>query len=218
MADRASLLSRRPSGALPGINLDAICDAALAIEIYARHGRAGLERLEGEFALALLDGRQRALLLHRSVSGSWPLYWSAEGPAVRVGTNFVSLARGRNGAPLNLHYLARFQMSPFAFVELPGEETAFADIHRVQPGTMVWLRPGEPARAFAYWNWDERIPTDVPEDPEAAARQLLHRLGNAVAERIRQGAAAVTCPGGSRAPWSAWPIADTQKAMCPGAS
>ena len=60
-------------------------DADLVLAAYRRKGRAGIERLEGEYALVVCDGERGKIWAQRDPLGSWPLYWSIGGGEVTVG-------------------------------------------------------------------------------------------------------------------------------------
>src|SRR5439155_26618440 len=48
-------------------------DAALALAVYRQHGLAGLERLEGDFALVVFDEGTRRLVAMRDPMGGYPI-------------------------------------------------------------------------------------------------------------------------------------------------
>src|SRR5262245_42615901 len=56
-----------------------ISEAHLALDIYHREGAAGLERLEGDFALVLLDTRTGQLIALRDPMGGYPLFFASAG-------------------------------------------------------------------------------------------------------------------------------------------
>jgi asparagine synthase (glutamine-hydrolysing) len=103
-------------------------DAALALAAYCHLGRKGLERLEGEFALVIWDGKRRRMWAQRDPFGCWPLFWSATDAAVGVSTSLEALAAEQPGRSFNLDALAEFLMQPLPASELPCEQTAF---HRI---------------------------------------------------------------------------------------
>src|SRR5262245_58964268 len=53
------------------------CDVEVVVHLYEEHGAAAVERLEGQFALAVWDGKRDALLLARDTMGEKPLYYHA---------------------------------------------------------------------------------------------------------------------------------------------
>src|ERR1051325_5555791 len=54
---------------------DDLSDADLALAAYRAQGLAGLERLEGDFALVVWDAAQGRLLACRDPMGGYPLFW-----------------------------------------------------------------------------------------------------------------------------------------------
>lgn len=172
-------------------------DAALALAIYRHEGPAGLERLEGEFALAVWDGRRRCLWAQRDPFGCWPLFWSCRRGAVAVGTSPVIVADLIGSKSLDPDALAEFLMQPMPADELSSERTAFAGVQRVRPGTMVGFDHACRPTRRAYWDWADRIlPNDV-SSLEEAGEQFGLVLRRAVRERLsEEGPTAAHLSGG----------------------
>ena len=113
-------------------------------EAWRRHGARLLERLEGRFALAVVDGEGEGLVA-TDRHGAVPVCWTEEGGALRFATRADVLARG-HGAALDpqalLHYLH------FHVVPAPG--TVFRGVHRLLPGHCLRLHGGR-ARVERWW-------------------------------------------------------------------
>ncbi len=77
-----------------GRRLQSLDDASLALEAYRRHGLAGLERLEGTFALAVWDARAGLLVARRDLLGGFPLFLARSGCRVALGTSLRARASG----------------------------------------------------------------------------------------------------------------------------
>jgi asparagine synthase (glutamine-hydrolysing) len=173
-----------------------LTDAALALALYLQAGINGLQTLEGEFALAAWDGRTRRLIGMRDPLGSWPLYWTARGPALTMGTSLRTLVEDNRPRSLDLEYMAEFLTRPFVDAEVTCPRTAVPGCRRVPPGTLVEVNHDGSSREHAYWDWASRI-RPVPADSLASAagrfRELLDR---AVRERMRGGTVATHLSGG----------------------
>ena len=57
-------------------------DAAVALAAYRRWGRAGLERLEGDFSVVVHDQTSGRLIASRDPMGGYPLFWARRGNTV----------------------------------------------------------------------------------------------------------------------------------------
>lgn len=175
---------------------DRINDAALALALYRHHGDAGLERLEGDFALALWDARSGRLVGCRDPLGGYPLYWAAHGDTLTLATGVQPLLDRLGRRDLDLDYLADFLMVRGQRNEGPGEACAYQGVHRVLPGAQVAgsfrgvrveRRPARP--------WTERIVDPGCTSVAGAAERLAPVLRGAVRERLGR-VTASDCSGG----------------------
>ncbi|MEM8785510.1 MAG: asparagine synthase-related protein [Pseudomonadota bacterium] len=171
-------------------------DAVLAL--YRDKGAEALMRLEGDFALALVDGRARQTFALRDPMGAWPLYFRATGEGVSISTNLLSLAAAAGDPTLSTEFLSHYLMPSFAATELDTDKTVFAGIGRVTPGSLMRFAPGEPARQVAQYEW--RWPDNILSEDDApfqsdAEDQYREMLDQAIAERAR-GAVTAHLSGG----------------------
>ena len=132
-------------------------DTEVVLRLLARDGEAALVRLDGMFALALLDLTTSEVLLARDRSGQKPLYWA---PLAGGGFAFASelgpllTVRGVD-TRLDPQGLAHFLTFGFA----PAPFTLRVGIRQLLPGTCVRLRAG---REAAPRRW---IPEPGPQGP-----------------------------------------------------
>ncbi len=117
---------------------------------FAEWGIKGLlERIDGMYALAILDRGANALYLARDRFGEKPLFYSSSGGRFAYASNLRSLAllpwvSSEIGAKALDYYLALHY--------IPGEMTFFRDIKRVLPGEYLVIPLNEPIpRAFRYY-------------------------------------------------------------------
>jgi asparagine synthase (glutamine-hydrolysing) len=158
-------------------------EASIALAIYQQKGIQGLQDLEGEFALVIFDAQKHSLIVLRDPIGSYPLYWTSHDRTIRISTNLVHLAR-QTKATINRDFLASFLMFPFAFVELPKEQTAFEGITRLPPGTCMEFSLPNLVQKHWTWNWQEKIAPISNLTLEAAAGQFHQIFRQAIAERL----------------------------------
>ena len=130
-----------------GYRLRSRSDCEVLAHLYREEGVDFLNRLEGMFALALLDKRDGSLLLARDPVGMKNLYWG-ETPA---GFVFSSEARPLFAAGLvtpRPDWVSLGSYMAIGWVPSPG--TAFAGLQRLQPGSCLQLRQGK-VRHWRYW-------------------------------------------------------------------
>jgi asparagine synthase (glutamine-hydrolysing) len=166
----------------------------LILDAYRAWGSACVERLEGDFAFVLWDGRRAVALAARDRTGLRPLYYAVFGHALVVASTVGAvLAHPRAVHDLNLRAIGAVAAGQLYAV---GAETTYRAIRAVPAGTALHWRPGAPERLASL--------VAIPADREAgrlrfddAAVRLRELLAAAVAERLpEQGSAAVWMSGG----------------------
>lgn len=142
------------------------CDTELLPHLWEDHGEGMLERLRGQFALALWDERRRQLVLARDRFGICPLYWTrqqtSEGELLLFASEIKALlASGMVPRRPDVRGLNHV----FTFFATPGPITCFAGINCLLPGRYLSVRP-------AQGTIDERIywQIDFPDEGEEERR------------------------------------------------
>jgi len=138
--------------------------AGLALE-----GRDFLARLDGIFAFALWDGRERLLLLARDPLGVKPLYLSEPRSGAIAFASEIKALFACPDVPRrpDLHCLNQH----LAFCHASGDRTAFEGIRRLGPGKWMEWRDGR-LREGTYWSPPPPTDRRVADDP-AVLRELL---------------------------------------------
>lgn len=122
-------------------------DTEVLLRLFALEGPAMLDRLNGMFALAIWDDRDRRLFLARDRLGVKPLYYLERDG----GLAFASEVK-----PL-LPLLERVELDPTAladyltFLWVPDPKTAFAGVFKLPPGHFAWFDRNGLA-VSQYWN------------------------------------------------------------------
>lgn len=153
-------------------------DTEVIVEGYRRWGDAILQRLNGMFAIALVDIPAKRLLLARDRFGVKPLYFARNDSGWVFGSEIKAiLASGlseRNVDPAAvseyLHYSGAL-----------GERTFFRAVRRLEPGQALSVDPdGEATFAFA-----TAIPEySVDDEPVVAAEKVRELLSSAVERQL----------------------------------
>ena len=154
------------------------------------------DRVDGDFAVALWQRRERRLWLGRDFIGARPLAWTCL-PGRRFA--FASLPKGLHRAglagrtPDPVALGAMFLQNYFG-----GSDSGFTDIHYLLPGHSLVVGPESPEpRQHRAWRLDPALVGRWPYGPDAAAEELRHRITQAVAARLpAQGIVASQLSGG----------------------
>ena len=167
------------------------CDTELIPHLWEEHGERMLERLRGQFALALYDRQQHRVILARDRFGIIPLYWTvhraADGDWLLFASEIKSLlASGLVRATPDVRGIDQV----FRFFAVPGPATCFAGVRALQPGSFLSIHLGDAKRAplaeRPYWQMD--FPAAGDEE-DGTAEQLVATfervLLQAVEERLR---------------------------------
>ena len=156
-----------------GVPFHSQTDTEVVLKALAQWGfEEGLLRLNGMFALALWDARERELLLARDRFGIKPLYWTRRGDLFLFGSEIKSFLPHPGFRP-ELDREALFEY--FTFQNLYTERTLFDGVSLLPPGCLMRVREGAGTlRPERYWDWEFREPE--PAGDAAEYEEELDRL------------------------------------------
>jgi asparagine synthase (glutamine-hydrolysing) len=109
------------------------CDTEVLLRLYQKHGIEFVEKLNGMFAIAILDKNQDVLYLIRDRVGEKPLYYYSLQNTVIFGSEIKSILAA--GVEKQLDYNALDTYLSFNYVTPPS--TMFTNIKHVMPGTYL---------------------------------------------------------------------------------
>jgi len=153
-------------------------DVEVVLRLFAEEGIDCLDRLNGMFALALWDGRERRLHLARDRFGIKPLFWVREGSRTAFASELRALLAGGFPARRVLdraelrHYLALGFPSPNA--------TLLEGVGAVPPGSVVSIHAAGGETLREYW----RPP--APEDRTPTGDDVVERLREVLAAAVER--------------------------------
>ena len=150
-------------------------DTETIVHAYEEYGRDYLSRLNGQFAIALWDGREQVLGLARDRLGIRPLFYARPGGADLVfGSEMKALFRYPG---------LRAEIDPqginqiFTFWANVPPRTPFLGVRELRPGESLWFAPDR-MDASLYWKPAFPGAGDYPDLPlshyAAGLRDLLH--------------------------------------------
>ena len=157
-------------------------DTEVIVHAYEEYGDRFLERLSGQFALALWDARRQRLLLARDPVGIRPLFYTRVGGQLLFASEVKAiLAVAPQAARLDEQGLAQV----FTFWGTVGERTVFKGIRSLPPGHRLIVEQGA-ERLEGYWDWafpEGQGRTDL--SLEEAAEDLRSLLSSVVRQQLR---------------------------------
>ncbi|MBC8316279.1 MAG: asparagine synthase (glutamine-hydrolyzing) [Desulfobulbaceae bacterium] len=157
-------------------------DTEVIVHAYEQYGAAFPKYLNGMFAIALHDSRQKKLILVRDHLGIKPLYYFFNSNHLVFGSEIkVLLASGLVPRNLDIGSLDEF----IAWEYVPGDKTLFKEINKLKSGEMLEVNLQDPqCRPQIYWDvpsgheittlseeeWFEKVDTKLQE---CVRRQLV---------------------------------------------
>jgi asparagine synthase (glutamine-hydrolysing) len=171
---RAELMGR-------GHRFSTSTDIEVLAHLYEECGTDLFERINGQFALALWDAKQKRLVLARDRFGICPLFYARHGESLVFASTVRALTPFVGRPAIDPRGLCQV----FTFWNTLAPRTAFSGIHQLRPGEcMIIDRSG--TRSFLYWDIGfPRMGEHDVTDPDQAAEGIREILDDATAVRLR---------------------------------
>ena len=150
------------------------CDTELLLRLYALEGPAMLSRLNGIYAFAVWDDRDKRLFIARDRMGVKPLYYVDLPGTFAFSSELRALLPLLGDARLDPAGLADY----LTFLWVPGPRTAFEQVQKLEPGHYAFVdRDGVRVEQF----WDLRY------EPDNSTEDVwTERVGESVAAAVRR--------------------------------
>lgn len=151
-------------------------DTEVVLAAYERWGTGMFARLEGMWAIVLLDLKARRVVVSRDRFGIKPLFWRREGTRLVVASEVKQILAAGAPAAADVGSVMRFIRGARP---LPLERTFFDSIQAQPPGTyaVVDLQGGpQDPRFVGYWSLDEEAARGAPVESFEQARERLDAL------------------------------------------
>ena len=140
-------------------------DTEVILRLYVERGRAALPLLNGIFALALWDPRDRSLLVARDGPGIKPLYYAQ--PA--GGFVFASELKALLQCPgLDRTIDARAVWLHLTYLWAPTPYTMLSSVRKLEPGTALLVRDGRIVETWRYYELPYPTPAFAGTEDAAA--------------------------------------------------
>ncbi|NBS15287.1 MAG: asparagine synthase (glutamine-hydrolyzing), partial [Verrucomicrobia bacterium] len=155
-----------------GIVFQTQSDTEVLLQAWAEDGPDCLPRLNGMFAFAIWDAREKRLTLARDPLGIKPLYYANHRGELLFASELRSLLRfpgfkpGLDPASINKY---------LAFGYIPAPSTAYAGVRKLEPGQMIiWSPAGR--RTEYFWDLpieDNPVGAGTFDESAESTRDLL---------------------------------------------
>ncbi len=153
-------------------------DMEVVVHGYEEWGDRVVERISGQFAFALWDGKRARLLAARDRAGEKPLYYH-EGREDFVFASEIKSLLSRADVPRTLDFEALDLFLTYEFIVAP--RTIFEGIQKLPPAHAMSVEGGKVA-TWAYWRAPDA--TEEGRSEESWAKELRETLASAVRSQM----------------------------------
>jgi asparagine synthase (glutamine-hydrolysing) len=176
-------------------------DTELLPHLWEEQGEGMLEKLRGQFALALWDERKQLLVLARDRAGICPLYWARRDGWLLFASEIKALlATGMVEAKVDVRGIDDL----FTFMSQPGPTTCFVGVQALLPAQQLRVQRGavgESATVSDNFYWEPHFPDRGSEGrrgakPAELIDELEALLLSAVKRRLRADVPVAVCLSG----------------------
>ena len=153
-------------------------DVEVLVHAYEEYGEAFLQKIHGMFALALWDGRRRALIAARDRAGEKPLYYTVTSEGLRLASEIKALL-SRPEVDRTIDHEALDEFLTYEYIIAP--RTIFKAIHKLPPAHYLVYKDGQ-ITVKRYWDAaDVKVRAWSVDE---AADALRETLGEAVRSQM----------------------------------
>ncbi|MCC6490490.1 MAG: asparagine synthase (glutamine-hydrolyzing) [Candidatus Hydrogenedentes bacterium] len=153
-------------------------DTETILHAYEEYGVDCVHRLRGMFGFAIWDARHRSLLLARDRFGIKPLYYWRGADRISFSSEMKALLIDPD-VDVSLDATALYDFFTFKFI--PGPQTPFKEIRRLQPGHFMVVKDGR-IQVERYWQPEFNGLSNRSRDDHL--EELEHRFKDAIRENL----------------------------------
>ena len=158
-------------------------DTEVVLHAYARWGQQCLERFVGMYGLAIWDAVERQLFCARDRLGIKPFYYAQLGESFVFASEIRPLLAAGVKRAVNEQILYEFLARDFYD---HSDETFFAGIQKLPPGSWMIVRDGKVSVPRRYWHLKADVDQlQVSSDPQVREETLLNLCKDAVDSHLR---------------------------------
>ena len=151
-------------------------DTEVIVHSYEQYGEDFVKKLNGMFAIALWDSKERKLILARDRIGIKPLHYALQKNTLLFASETKAILQAPFKRTVDLESL--YSLLNLAYI--PGNGTLIKGIHKLPPSTLLVFQNGS-IRINSYW----QIPTvDLTIDENDVICKLQSTLGESVRDQM----------------------------------
>ena len=151
-------------------------DTEVIVHAYAKWGDACFEKLDGMFAIAIWDAKERRLVIARDRLGKKPMYWTVNNNTIWFASELKALlAAGVVEKKIDFVSLAAY----FRSDAVPTPRSMFEGVSKLPPASAMSWKDGSIENTWKFWSCPQE--TIDQADPVAGLRE---RFDLAVKERL----------------------------------
>ena len=158
-------------------------DTEVLLRAYLEWGEAFIEHLDGMFAIALWDARDRKLRLYRDRPGIKPLYYYYDGRRFAFASELKAIEAALDGADLQVDETALYDFLGYRYV--PAPKTLYRNCFKLPPAHRLVYDPetGKASDPEPYWSIPApATPLDITVDE--AAEELRALIDESVRDQM----------------------------------
>lgn len=164
-------------------------DAELVLAAYRKDGAAALERLEGDFAIVVIDAGAGRVEAARDPMGGYPVYWTQTPDGVALASS-IRLLPGAGTLEPDPAFMSETLSLAIGEIDY-FEKTAFRGVSRLGAGKRLTVEAGGSGVAITpFWDWAQQVERPASQAIGDVAAEYRDRLAAAVRERLRGRSAA----------------------------
>jgi asparagine synthase (glutamine-hydrolysing) len=171
----------RPDLEARGHRFKTHCDTEVILHLYEEYGPACLNHLNGQFAIAIWDTRNRRLFLARDRLGVRPLFYTVRDRQLIFGSEIKTLLAHPN-VPAAIDPAALAQTFTFWSPAIP--HTIFQDIYTLPPAHYLLVQNGQ-LDSRSYWEPEFPVEPESLRSPQDYLDEFEHLLIDATLIRLR---------------------------------
>ncbi len=161
-------------------------DTEVLLELISRRGvEAALKKVDGMFAFALWDRREKRIFLARDRFGEKPLFYAVRGEGLAFASELAALEQFKAlDLKVSRDNVARY----FTCGYVPAPFSIYDGVFKLPPASLLTWKAGEQAKIVEYWSIDEMargaIAERRPMGMAEAVDELDRLIQASVAERM----------------------------------
>lgn len=158
-------------------------DTEVLLEAFGVWGMGMAEKLEGMFAIAIVDQKENKVFLFRDRIGKKPLYYFQSDSLFLFASEIKALLQHpdtRNHRQINKRAITEF----FHLGYIPEPDTIYKHIYKFPAGHSGYIHEDLKLYLTAYWRVYDKLDSERITQPDEAGKKLKNLLNQAVRKRL----------------------------------